>query len=135
MISDEDPPRGKRGLPETQTDAMLHGRKKDLIVLANGQNVYPEDVERALKGVPGVDDAVVVGMPTEQGAVVHAVLILDKSGANRATACITCRAPESGPTQIRTQPTPSSRGAAGTSSSWTTTARGSSAGSLTGPAP
>jgi long-chain acyl-CoA synthetase len=55
----------------------LKGRKKNLIVLANGQNVYPEDVERALISLPGVDDAVVIGLPNQQGPEVHAVLLCE----------------------------------------------------------
>ena len=35
----------------------LHGRKKDIIVLPNGFNVYPEDIENALR-VAGVRDSV-----------------------------------------------------------------------------
>lgn len=60
----------------------LHGRKKDMIVLANGQNVYPEDVELVLKSIPGLVDAVVVGLPSERGAQVHAVIIPDPEGVN-----------------------------------------------------
>jgi long-chain acyl-CoA synthetase len=69
---------GDLGYLDKRGHLVLHGRKKDLIVLANGQNVYPEDVERALKAVPGVTEAVVVGMPNGQGTEVHAVLICDK---------------------------------------------------------
>jgi long-chain acyl-CoA synthetase len=60
----------------------LRGRKKDLIVLANGQNVYPADLENALRAVGGLIDAAVVGLPSPQGARVHAVLLLDTTGAN-----------------------------------------------------
>jgi long-chain acyl-CoA synthetase len=38
---------------------ILMGRKKDIIVLPNGLNVYPEDIENALRTV-GIRDAVVV---------------------------------------------------------------------------
>jgi long-chain acyl-CoA synthetase len=37
----------------------LHGRKRDIIVLPNGFNVYPEDVENALR-VAGIRDSVAV---------------------------------------------------------------------------
>lgn len=37
----------------------LHGRKKDIIVLPNGFNVFPEDIENALR-VAGIRDAVAV---------------------------------------------------------------------------
>lgn len=51
----------------------LKGRKKDLIVTPAGLNVYPEDVEAALRRVPGVHDAVVLDV---QGHI-HAVLLLE----------------------------------------------------------
>ena len=51
------------------------GRKKDMIVLANGLNVYAQDVEQALRTIPGVKDAVVLGLPTERGDQIHAVLL------------------------------------------------------------
>jgi long-chain acyl-CoA synthetase len=54
----------------------LRGRKKSLIVLPNGMNVYPEDVERALLADPRVKDAVVVGLSAGQDVQVHAVLVL-----------------------------------------------------------
>jgi long-chain acyl-CoA synthetase len=59
---------------------MIKGRKKEMIVLADGRNVFPEDVERALLHEPGVRDAAVVGLPTAGGAgeLVQAVLVLDK---------------------------------------------------------
>ena len=52
------------------------GRKKDLIVLANGQNVYPEDIEPLLQKHEAVEDAVVVGMPSPNGGEdVHGVIV------------------------------------------------------------
>jgi long-chain acyl-CoA synthetase len=51
------------------------GRKKDMIVLANGMNVYAQDVEQALQAIPGVKEAVVLGLPSERGHLVHAVLL------------------------------------------------------------
>lgn len=56
----------------------LQGRAKDLIVLPDGQKVYPEDVESLLHKQAGVRDAVVVGLPRDGGAVeVHAVLLME----------------------------------------------------------
>ena len=55
----------------------LIGRKKNVIVLANGMNVYPEDVERALTQDPRVKDAVVLGLEKGQDVEVHAVLLLN----------------------------------------------------------
>lgn len=52
------------------------GRKKDVIVTADGMNVHPEDVEEVLLRMPGVRNAAVVDKPGPEGeSRVHAVLI------------------------------------------------------------
>jgi long-chain acyl-CoA synthetase len=66
----------------------LRGRKKNLIVLANGMNVYPEDVERALLSDRRVKDAVVIGAARGQDVDVHAVLVLAKDVAAAEAAPI-----------------------------------------------
>jgi long-chain acyl-CoA synthetase len=54
------------------------GRKKNVIVLANGMNVHAEDVENALRSTGLVVDAVVVGQNDLSGEpVVHAVLVME----------------------------------------------------------
>lgn len=59
----------------------LKGRKKDLIVLANGLNVYPEDVETALRLHPAIKDAVVLGLKRGRADIdVHAVLVMREEG-------------------------------------------------------
>jgi len=60
-------------------DGMLtfRGRKKDMLALPDGQKVYAEDVENALKEDVRVKDAAVVGWPLGPGLKVHAVLVLD----------------------------------------------------------
>ena len=76
-------------LGEIDAEGYLHlkGRKKDMIVLSSGQNVYPEDVENVLKQAPGVTDAVVVGLPKGSGMEVHAALILaDPAGGAEAVS-------------------------------------------------
>ena len=54
----------------------IRGRKKDVIVTAEGIHVVPEDVERALEAVPGVRESAVVAR-TDGAERVHAVLVLD----------------------------------------------------------
>ena len=55
----------------------LKGRKKNMIVLANGMNVYPEDLEAVLLRNSAVRDAVVLGVPRGEANVdVEAVLLL-----------------------------------------------------------
>ena len=56
---------------------IIKGRKKEMIVLADGRNVFPEDVERALNEIPGVRESAVVGIKGEGGELVHAALVVD----------------------------------------------------------
>lgn len=59
----------------------LKGRKKDLIVLSDGQNVYPEDVEAVLRHQPGVADAVVLGLVDGPDVRLHAVIVESEAGS------------------------------------------------------
>jgi len=53
---------GDLGEFDAQDYLYLRGRKKNMIVLANGLNVYPEDIENILTGIPGVKDAVIISL-------------------------------------------------------------------------
>jgi long-chain acyl-CoA synthetase len=65
----------------------LIGRKKNMIVLASGENVYPEDIETLLIQQPGVRDAVVLGVARPNGEVeVHGVLLA--AGEAEAAAAV-----------------------------------------------
>jgi long-subunit acyl-CoA synthetase (AMP-forming) len=68
---------GDLGYLDSKGDLYLHGRKKDMIALPNGQKVYPLDIEQVLINLPGVKDAVVVGYPSEDGQQVYAVILPD----------------------------------------------------------
>ena len=63
-----------------QLDASGHlhfkGRKKNVIVTPEGQNVYPEDLEAALRRQPEVRDCTVVGLARDGNAESCAVLLL-----------------------------------------------------------
>lgn len=56
---------------------LIKGRKKEMIVLPDGRNVFPEDVERILNACAGVRDSAVVGLAGEGGERVHAALVLE----------------------------------------------------------
>jgi len=70
------------------SDGYLHfrGRKKNLIVLSDGMNVYPEDIENHLNLRPEIQEAVVVGLPQMDGRVeVHAIVVpADPEGVEKA---------------------------------------------------
>ena len=59
----------------------FRGRKKDMIALPDGQKVYPEDVETALRLDERVRDATVVAWPPGPNLRVHAVLLMDDPSA------------------------------------------------------
>jgi long-chain acyl-CoA synthetase len=66
-------------LGELDAHGRLHikGRKKSMIVLGTGQNVFPEDVESALRLSPAVKDAAVFGLKVGRSDVdIHAVLVM-----------------------------------------------------------
>jgi len=63
------------------------GRKKEVIVTPAGMNIYPEDLEAALRQQPGVKDALVVSLPRDGNAEPCAVLIL-RPGENRPEAVV-----------------------------------------------
>ncbi|MDH3540338.1 MAG: AMP-binding protein [Acidimicrobiia bacterium] len=67
---------GDLGTLDREGHLRLTGRLRDLIVLPNGLNVHPEDVEEELAREPAVADCVVVAKPDKSGrATVHAVVI------------------------------------------------------------
>lgn len=59
----------------------LKGRKKDVIVLSSGVNIYPEDIEQILLKQAGVSDVCVLGLPIDNEEIVHAEILL-KEWAN-----------------------------------------------------
>src|SRR5438067_3171801 len=71
-------------LGELDPDGNLYfkGRKKDVIVTPAGMNVYPEDLEAALRRQPEVKDCIVLGLPRDGNAEPCAVLVLrDRAAA------------------------------------------------------
>jgi long-chain acyl-CoA synthetase len=75
-------------LAETDENGRLYfkGRKKNVIVTPAGMNVYPEDLEKALRRQPGVRDCVVIGLERDGNAEPCAVLLMDGAGSNPESA-------------------------------------------------
>jgi long-chain acyl-CoA synthetase len=72
---------------ETGADGRLYfkGRRKNVIVTPAGMNIYPEDLEKAVRPQAGVRDCVVIGIERSGNAEPCAVLLLeDPRQANQA---------------------------------------------------
>ena len=67
-------------------DGFLHitGRKKNVIVTANGKNVFPEELETYLCRSPFVAEAVVVGIPNEKKKDLDVVALIYPDAAHFA---------------------------------------------------
>ena len=56
----------------------IAGRKKNVIVLKNGKNIYPEELEILINDLPYVEESMVFGMPKEDDLVVSAKIVYNK---------------------------------------------------------
>jgi long-chain acyl-CoA synthetase len=72
---------GDLGHLDAKGRLVLHGRKKDMIVLPNGFNVFPEDIENALR-VAGIRDS--VALETAPGRI--EVVVLAPASPSRVPA-------------------------------------------------
>jgi long-chain acyl-CoA synthetase len=73
---------GDIGALDAAGNLYFKGRKKDVIVTSAGMNVYPEDLEAALRRQPEIKDCVVVALPREGNAEPCAVMILRDAGVD-----------------------------------------------------
>src|SRR5919201_1838389 len=72
---------GDLGAADADGNLVLRGRKKDMIVLADGTKVHPEDIEEVLGHDARVRDSAVVGLQRAgEDVQVHAVLLLHSAG-------------------------------------------------------
>lgn len=70
---------GDLGQLDGDGNLTLTGRSKDVIVLANGKNIYPEEVEEHYEKCPFIKEMCVIGMPDASGPgdTLHAVVVPD----------------------------------------------------------
>jgi long-chain acyl-CoA synthetase len=75
-------------MAERDADGKLYfkGRKKNVIVTPAGMNVYPEDLENALRGQAGVRDCVVFGLERDGNAEPFAALLMDSPQSDARAA-------------------------------------------------
>ncbi len=72
----------------------ITGRKKNLIILSNGKNVYPEEIENELIATPGVQDIIVYEGQSRRGVSHNAIVAeifpdkeyIEKNGITDAAA-------------------------------------------------
>lgn len=64
---------GDIGTMDTDRTLFLVGRCKNMLLSANGQNVFPEEIETVLNGLPYVAESIIV----ERGSVLHAIIVPD----------------------------------------------------------
>jgi long-chain acyl-CoA synthetase len=67
---------GDIGALDAAGNLYFKGRKKDVIVTPAGMNVYPEDLEAALRRQPEIKDCLVIAVPREGNAEACAVMIM-----------------------------------------------------------
>lgn len=75
---------GDIGALDEAGNLYFKGRKKEVIVTPAGLNIYPEDLETALRRQPEVKDCVVVGIDSGGNAEPCAVLILRNDASPQA---------------------------------------------------
>jgi long-chain acyl-CoA synthetase len=71
---------GDMGEMDAAGNLYFRGRRKNVIVTPEGMNIFPEDLEAALRRQPEVRDCVVIGLPVAGNAEPCAVLILRERG-------------------------------------------------------
>lgn len=84
---------GDIGAIDAEGNLYFKGRKKEVIVTPGGTNVYPEDLEAALRRQPEVKDCVVIGIERTGNAEPCAVVIVRDHGSveavvQRANQCL-----------------------------------------------
>ncbi|WP_432206707.1 AMP-binding enzyme, partial [Mycobacterium tuberculosis] len=60
---------------------VMTDRRKELII-SGGFNIYPTEVEAAVRSMPGVEDVAVVGLPEQSGNESVVAAIVAQAGAN-----------------------------------------------------
>src|SRR5205085_8133061 len=79
---------GDLGEIDAEGNLRFRGRKKNVIVTPAGMNVYPEDLENALRSQHGVRDCVVIPFEREGNAEPCAILLMQDSNESGARTAV-----------------------------------------------
>jgi long-chain acyl-CoA synthetase len=68
---------GDLGKLDARGNLYITGRKKEVIVLPNGKNIYPDELEAHYLQGPGIQEIAIIGVfsPQERGERLHAVVV------------------------------------------------------------
>ncbi|MGC2466675.1 MAG: AMP-binding protein [Candidatus Acidiferrum sp.] len=80
---------GDIGEVDTEGNLRFKGRKKNVIVTAAGLNIYPEDIEAALRNQTAVRDCVIIPIERGGNAEPCAVLLMDNSSELKEAPALT----------------------------------------------
>ncbi len=83
---------GDLGLMDADGNIFIRGRIKTMILNSSGQNIYPEEVEAVLLGIPSVVETLVVDRNGKLVALVYPEIPEDADDATRAALPETIRA-------------------------------------------
>ena len=79
---------GDLGYSDSDGNFFITGRKKDVIVLSNGKNIYPEEIEAHYQQSPNIKEVCVIGLQSAPGEPfserLHGVIVPDFEALRRA---------------------------------------------------
>lgn len=69
---------GDLGCRDKDGYIFITGRKKNVIVLKNGKNIYPEELEKLISKLPYVEESMAFGYPKDDDLIVSAKIVYNK---------------------------------------------------------